>query len=91
MAAMLIVVMGHAVRQMRERRRRGLRMDWAKLAATAGGAIAVALAAMGAILGGMMSNRPALGAILSALIMVGGLVTLILWLRWRWPDDEAPR
>lgn len=78
-------VLGNAVRQVRRQRALGLKFEWDKAFATAGGCILVTLAAIGALIGMMALDQPIPGTILCVLILAGGLTGLIVWVNRRWP------
>ena len=81
---------GMAIRQIRENRRRGIKYDWPRALAAAGGSIAVALAGIGVLLAGLTTDHAAAGGIGCAAVMIGGMIALALWIKRRWPTRTSP-
>jgi amino acid transporter len=78
-------VMLNAIRQLRENRWRGIKFEWSKALVTAGGCILITVVALGCMFGAFALNQPALGGVLVAVVMIGGLIGLVVEVNRYWP------
>ena len=87
LAAVVVFVwfLGNAVRQYRRQRAMGLKMQWDKALATAGGCILVTGAGLSALFAGLMLDAPVLGISGCVVLMIGGMIGLITLVNRRWP------
>jgi len=88
-AILYLMVMVGAIKQIRDNRRRGVGVVWAKTFATAGGAIVIAALAGGGLIGAMALGAPAIGIIVFFLVFLVGLIALIVAVNRRWPPARA--
>jgi UDP-N-acetylmuramyl pentapeptide phosphotransferase/UDP-N-acetylglucosamine-1-phosphate transferase len=77
--------LGNAVRQIRRQQAMGLKMQWDKTLATAGGCILVTGAGLGSLFAGLTLDAPILGTAGCAVLMIGGMIGLIILVNRRWP------
>jgi hypothetical protein len=87
-AAILLVVLltvAGAIRQLRENRRRGIKIEWSKTAVTGAGCILITAAAVGAMLGAAKLGQPEIGFVAFLVVFGVGLAGLIIFVNRRWP------
>jgi hypothetical protein len=85
------IIMSGAIRQIRERRRRGIKFEWSKGLATAGGCILVAVAGCASLIGFMAIDQPKIGCVLCVLVFGGGMTALIMAVNRHWPAEDGIR
>ncbi len=86
-----LIMVSEMIRQIRERRRRGIKFEWSKGLATAGGCILVAIAGCAALIGFMAIDQPETGCVLCVLVFGGGMTALIMAVNRRWPAEVGIR
>jgi hypothetical protein len=75
----------NAVDQYRRQRALGLKMQWDKALATAGGCILVTGVGLGSLFAGLALDAPILGTSGCVVLIIGGMIGLIILVNRRWP------
>ena len=85
-----LVVLAGTIKQIRDNRRRGVAIDWAKTLVTAAGAVVIAALATGAFFGAMALDAPTTAVVLFFVVFLGGVIALAVVVNRRWPGAKAP-
>ena len=85
-----LIVLAASIKQIRDNRRRGIAIDWAKTLVTAAAAIIIAALAVGALYGAMALGAPTTGVVLFFVVFLVGVIALAVVVNRRWPGAKAP-
>jgi uncharacterized flavoprotein (TIGR03862 family) len=85
-----LIVLAGTIKKIRDNRRRGIGIDWAKTLVIAVAAIVIAVLATGAFYGAMALGAPTTGAVVFFVVFLIGVTALAVVVNRRWPGAKAP-
>ena len=84
-----LIVLAGTIKKIRDNRRRGIAIDWAKTLVIAVAAIVIAVLATGAFYGAMALGAPTTGAVLFFVVFLIGVIALAVVVNRRWPGAKT--
>jgi hypothetical protein len=85
-----LIAMAGAIKQIRDNRRRGIGVDWAKTLVSVIGVILVTASAIGVLVGAMALRAATAAVIAFFAVFAVGMIALVVAVNRRWPRAKAP-